>query len=329
MDIEFHYYLTYLIALRAGFTNDDAYVIAYASQHVDDNTKQYKISQGTPDAYTNYRSQTSDITKPEKDLMRIYPIFHFMPGDKREIECDSALRRDGKFHVLNTIPDNSNARTVLKAAFESKDLYRIGIATHMYADTFAHQNFVGYYESFNSMIGLLEEAIPDVGHADAKHAPDWPALLWEDKRLIRNNASIDNKERFLNAADRILEEFCRFLDPACEAGVINQKKSALRAEIDKAIGDHDEKNKEQQNRIARYRKIIGDDFREYHEDAWLNEAVSKGFLAPLNPWADNEWRPNHEESHWYRFQEAVKNHQWFAKDNILDPLTKNLELERL
>ena len=329
MDIEFHYYITYLIALRGGFTSDEAYVIAYSSQYVDDNTRQYKINQGTADAYTNYISQTSDITKPEKDLMRIYPIFHFMPGDKQEIECDGALRRDGKFHVLNTIPDNCNARASLKAAFESKDLYRIGIATHMFADTFAHQNFVGYYESFNSMKGLLEKAIPDVGHADAKHNPDWPALKWEDKRLIRGHASVDNKERFLAAAERILEEYCRFRDLSCEASVLEQKKKALREEIDKAIGDHDESNREQRNRIARFKKLIGDEFKEYDENDWLNESVKKGFLAPFNRWADSRWKPNHEESQWYRFQEAVRNHQWFTNDEILVPLTAHLELERM
>jgi hypothetical protein len=261
--------------------------------------------------------------RSDGDLDELYADY------RKEIESDGALRRDGKFHVLNTIPDNSNARAVFKAALESKDLFRIGIAVHMFADTFAHQNFVGYYESFNSMKGLLEKAIPDVGHADAKHAPDWPALAWEDKRLIRKNASIDNKERVLAAAERILEELCKYRDPACPSETLEQKKSMLRVEIDKAIGDHDAKNQEQRNRIARYKNIIGDEFREYGEDDWLHNAVSLGFLGEVNPWARRRWKPDHEQSNWYRFQEAVKNHQWFAMDNILLPLTKDLELERI
>jgi hypothetical protein len=121
MDIEFHYYITYVIALRAGFNAEDSYVLAYSSQYTDDNTTIFKISQGTGDEYySNYISQTSDITKPKNELMRIYPIFHFMPGPKEEIESNTALRRDGKFHILNTIPDNGNARLTLKAAFETK-----------------------------------------------------------------------------------------------------------------------------------------------------------------------------------------------------------------
>ncbi|MFA4911740.1 MAG: DUF6765 family protein, partial [Desulfobacteria bacterium] len=37
MDIEFHYFLTGLIAHRAGFNTNDAKIIAYSSQYVDEN----------------------------------------------------------------------------------------------------------------------------------------------------------------------------------------------------------------------------------------------------------------------------------------------------
>ncbi len=333
MDIEFHYYITCLIALRAGFTKNEAYMLAYSSQHVDDNTDKVIISQGTGNEYSNYISQTSNILKAEKELMQIYPIFHFMPGNTEEIESDGAFRRDGKFHVLNTIPDNSNARVVLSAAFASKDLYRIGIATHMFADTFAHQNFVGYYESFNAMKGVLDKAIPDVGHADAKHNPDLPGLVWNDKRLIRRNAEISNKERFLKAAERIFEEFRRYKDPACRPDVMAGDKTILLKDIGEAIGIEggpEKNNDDQNNRIERYKALIGGAYQEYREYAWLDEsATRKGILAPFRKWAAYEWKPNYQSSHWYRFQEAVKNHQWFTKDNVLNQITANLELDRL
>lgn len=329
MDIEFHYYITHLVAIRAGFKTEDAYILAYSSQHTDDNTTIFKIIQGTAAVYSNYISQTSDITKPKKELMRIYPIFHFMPGTKNEIESDTTLRRDGKFHILNTIPDNSNASLALKAALETKDLYRIGIATHMYADTFAHQNFVGYYESFNSMKGLLEKVIPNVGHAEAKHSPDWPALVWDDERLIRKNTSVDNRERFLKAAGRLFEEYRKYVDPQCSADTVSKDKESLMTEIHKAIGDHDKNNEERPNRIARYKELIGKDFRDYKETGWFDEAAKKkGILPSFLPWTTYEWKPNHEGSNWYRFQEAVKAHQWFVRDNILDSITAPLELER-
>jgi predicted GNAT family acetyltransferase len=46
MDIEFHYYMTHLIALRAGFKPDDAFVIACASQHTDENDEAHRIEGG-------------------------------------------------------------------------------------------------------------------------------------------------------------------------------------------------------------------------------------------------------------------------------------------
>ncbi|MDO9287180.1 MAG: hypothetical protein Q7T83_00150 [Thermodesulfovibrionales bacterium] len=339
MDIEFHYYITYILALKAGFKNDEAYKIAYSSQFVDDNTTEFKISQKTADAYSNYISQTSDITKPEKNLMRIYPAFHFMPGKKEEIEQDSAMRRDGKFHILNTMQDNSNSRTVLKEAFNTKDLYRIGIATHMYADTFAHQNFVGYYESCNAKIKgetLLEKIIPNIGHADFQHNPDRPANIWPDTRLIRKNSEIDNKARFLKAAERIFEHYRLYLDPQSPKSVIDQEKGVLIKEIEKEIGDHDSNNEEMPNRIARYKEFIKDinngEFIEYEENAWFNETIDKNFIASIpliNGWGTYKWKAGHKETNWYGFQEAVKAHQWFVMENIINPITANLELEKM
>lgn len=331
MDIEFHYYITYFIALKAGFKSDDAYAVAYSSQHVDDNTEEYKISQGTADAYNNYISQTSDILKPEKKLMRIYPAFHFMPGKEEEIDTDSALRRDGKFHILNTIPDNSNARSLLKEALNAKDLYRIGIASHMYCDTFAHQNFVGYYESVNSMKGILEKVIPDIGHADAQHWPDWPGEVWEDVRLIKRNgnvAEIDNKERFLLASGRLFEEYRKYIDPACSDAKLQQDKSAMISTIDKAIGEHDKDNRESKNRTARYKSLItsaDNGFKDYVEKEWFTEAVDQKWFRPFTSY---NWKENYKESHWYKFQEAIKAHQKHAMSSILDSILVNLELER-
>ena len=83
-------------------------------------------------------------------------------------------------------------------AFKSSEdtrLYRIGIATHAYADTWAHQNFVGWYDFFND---ISLDVKPDIGHANAEHHPDWPAHRWEDSRLI--NDQVDNADRFFAAA---------------------------------------------------------------------------------------------------------------------------------
>lgn len=41
MNTEFHYYMTGIIAHAAGFTQEEARTIAYASEYTDENDKQY------------------------------------------------------------------------------------------------------------------------------------------------------------------------------------------------------------------------------------------------------------------------------------------------
>ena len=63
MDIEFHYWLTGLIAYRAGFNRDEAFTIAYSSQHVDENDVTLEIkSHGS--VYKNFISQTMNHAYP-------------------------------------------------------------------------------------------------------------------------------------------------------------------------------------------------------------------------------------------------------------------------
>ena len=106
MDIEFHYYMTFLIAAKAGFGPEDARIIAYSSQYVDDNDLIFEISKDKAQYYRNYISQTMNILKPKSKLFRIYPLFHFIPGDP---SFPGAYRRDGNLHWLNTTPDSKNA----------------------------------------------------------------------------------------------------------------------------------------------------------------------------------------------------------------------------
>ena len=56
--------------------------------------------------YQNYISQTMNILKPKRKLMRIYPVFHFVPDEPMS---ESACRCDGKMHLLNTTPGNEIA----------------------------------------------------------------------------------------------------------------------------------------------------------------------------------------------------------------------------
>jgi hypothetical protein len=329
MDIEFHYYMTYIISLRAGFKVDDAYTIAYSSQYTDNNDYPYEIvDDDFP--YENFISQTMNITKPRDELLRIHPYFHFFPGTKREIVNNSYPRKDGKLHLLNTIPNNMNVKRLFAKSLKSADLYRIGIATHTYADTFCHQNFVGFKESFNDMEGLLEKIIPSVGHADAKYQPDIPGLVWFDKRHVSSHVEVRNKDRILEAAENIFQFYC---DNCTKISNIEKNKQKLVSELSEAIGEISGEDKREEERKKDYRDILKSitkgAFKDYDEDTWLDEAVSYRPKAETigTSQVENEyfWKPGFKGSNWFKFQEAVKFNQKLA-ESILRPLLTKLEL---
>src|SRR3989304_7311409 len=213
MGVEFHYDMKYIIALRAGCKVDDAYTIAYSSQYTDHNDFPWRI-ESKDAAYDILISQTMDPQKPQMERLSIYPVFHFCPGTKEEMFKYSPLRKDGKFHLLTTIPDNSNARKIFNEAIKSGNLYRIGIGTHMYADTFCHRDFAGWKDEFNWLqlkgliAGVWSKVGPAIGHALAMHTPDIPPLVWEDTRLTSKYSIKRNKEQILAAAGNILDFYC-------------------------------------------------------------------------------------------------------------------------
>jgi len=299
MNKEFHYWITGIIAYKAGFSAEEANIIAYSSQYVDDNNRGKKIlDKSTNKVFTHYISQTMDILKPKNKLLRIYPIFHFIPGNP---VCAKARRRDGKMHLLNTTPDNETANSLLQAAFQADPasrLYRIGIATHSYADTWGHQNFVGWHDSFNAL-GL--NPIPNIGHADALHNPDLVNFSWQDQRLVEKN--INNNHRLLAAAQALFQHYTHYLKTTADW-------PSLKADLTKLISTPDE-----QVRIKAYR-AYAPWLQSYDEHIWFSEAVAeeKGILQyiPFNVFPSKcAWRDGitKEKTDWYKFQMSVIDHE--------------------
>jgi hypothetical protein len=323
MDIEFHYYMTHLIALRAGFKNDDALKIAYASQYTDDNDEEFKITGGDV-AYSNLISQTSDIQKPQEERLSIYPIFHFCPGTKDEISKYQILREDGARNPLTTIPDNSNARRIFADAIKTGDLYRIGIGTHMYGDTFCHRDFSGWKDKSNwiqlkGFVGELWDAVgPAIGHALAMHNPDIPSLVWEDSRLTAQYRLKKNKEQILLAAGNIFDFYCGLTKLGKEQSAT---RSTLLGELSDAIGNDAEVDSTKEIRDGNYKGLLGTDYREYDERQWFYSAVDEK-VDPETVGTSNTrtliWKKDYMQSDWFLFQEAVNQHHAVAMNVLKD-----------
>jgi len=325
MDTEFHYHITFILARKAGFSASDSYKIAYSSQYTDDNTYRYFINFEDGTSYLNEISQTFDITKPSPKRQKIYPLFHFIPAGE---ECaDQNHFQRYRHHVFTTIPDSPNARALFDAALESKDLYRIGIATHGYADTWAHQNFVGFKHKINGK--RFEIIIPNIGHADFMHEPDRVHNEWKDTRLKDEYADIQNDNRFLEAAKTIFIRFWKFIHPGNSARQAETEYDELNLEtqLKDAMDETYFWGADEKARTRAYKRICRElDKKKYRYDprAWRHDAVKK---MPLETdLFDRYWaRKNFHGSDWCRFQEAVKAHRDLALERF-KPLFEQVRL---
>jgi hypothetical protein len=341
MDIEFHYYMTYLIAARAGFSPQDAAVIAQAAQEIDDNHIPIEVSAGTPYAFTSTLSQTMDILHPRHNT-KIYPVFHFIPGDQ---DAPSAKRNDGRKSPWVTTPNSGLANDMLDTALKSKDLYRIGASAHAYADTWAHQNFLGVEDNFNDMPydpskGILENAMNlvtplKIGHAIAQHLPDIPGLIWNDGRLAE--PVVINSARFLDAANHLFRKLFAYNNAGSTGKNVDVEAAALLADLQADIGPSSQGSiANDPARIERYKKRAltsqygGAALETYVLGKWtdaafveqrtdiaqqlalymaenvnlIGDVLDFGVRMPCT-WKDP---PNYRKTTWYKFQNAVNSH---------------------
>lgn len=328
MNIEFHYYMIYYLAKKAGFSSDDAYVIAYSSQHTDDNRTRYKVKIDDENTYSNYMSQTMNIKKPMETLMRVYLCFHFLPGD---YETSSAYRRDGKLHLLNTTPNSENAKKIMNETMALNCLYRLGISLHVLADTWSHQNFIGCKDYVNADYAIaIKKLIPNIGHADFLHQPDEVALKWSDNRLIPSHAEVRNKKRMLVACKECFSWLIKYKDKDVTPVDIDNKWADIFVELSDAMGDEYEGcDHHKDRRISKYKKLIGDSFKEYEDEGWFNESISTKKKFRIFPFPrkvrEYSFKKDYSKKHWYKYQESVKKHQTYVR-TILDEKLEKMEI---
>jgi hypothetical protein len=329
MDMEFHYHMTYLIAARAGFSAAEAATIAYASQFVDDNTEPWTVV-GAPGgaAYASAITQSMDPFEAldqdrEATLFPIYMAFHFIPGEPSR---ESAWRKDGRMHFLNTTPNSLFARTLLKQAIRSRNLFRIGIAAHAYADTWAHQNFAGYADTFNCP--AMKNPL-GIGHLLFGHHPDPPGHIWADPRLVGHQREIDNTGRCILAAKHLFHHLWMGRPAGSREPDEGKAIQALCDDLMQAIGPTADGPGAVKRRLAKYDKLGrkpefgGQPISEFLKKRWFDEAVRE--TGP----GKGEWKTpaTFHETAWFKFQEGAKKHRTLAWSLISAGLEDRMELQ--
>ena len=225
MQIDFHFGATYAIARLAGFDDADAQVVAGAAQYVDDSTTTGFIR--FDNGMRFYRQATAhpplDLKNASNDVgAQSWLPFHFLPGnDGLESRAPTSAHYRQR---LVCRPDSFVARAMMRDVIEAKahtpdhSLHRLGIAAHVFVDTFAHRGFIGERTGFNDVSrietgagkALQRMPVPPIGHGQVSTYPDRPFLHWRYRDSAGTVVERDNPTDFQVAANRLCEEFQRY-----------------------------------------------------------------------------------------------------------------------
>jgi hypothetical protein len=305
MDKEYHYHVNYIIAKMGGFDAQIAERIAHSSQLTDDNIKNFKILLPAGKCYSNQISQSIDIRIKTQKLNHIYQCFHFQPG------CLGA-RENETFWL--TQANSPFSQEMLKKALEVGDPYLIGIASHAFADTYAHHGFCGHSSQLNNPLGLRN--IINYGHLYFGDLPDLIGVKWYD---IRHKKTVDNNRRFLRASLELLAFYLRH--NGAGDGLISQQQQLLEALLTQIWGCSviyfPGINLRSRVRINQYKKYLvqlgcGEQITQisYSPKTWLQQAAR--YEKSTKTWVANE---GFYSSHWFNFQEAIKVYQQIFGQN--------------
>jgi hypothetical protein len=226
MQIDGHHTLTYIAARLAGFPHSKASIIAYSAQYVDDATNSGTLHFKNGAMYQRISSAHKMLDYRNTDELANHQVwipFHFLPGNGGK---PAGHNPDGSFiKKLICRPDSPLARDMLTACVKDHDkpyaLHRLGVAMHVYADTWAHQNFAGVNHKINEVDDLksnnkkldgsffkkianffLSQSFP-LGHGAALSHPDRPSLVWSYTNGLDDPVERNNPKEFFEATDKM------------------------------------------------------------------------------------------------------------------------------
>ena len=243
MQIDFHYTATYVVARLAGFDREQADIVAFSAQFVDE-AESTRPGQATAETL---RPCVGPVGGDDALVGHPVPVlFHLLPGNRGGDFAERLVCRAG----------SPVARAMLDGAIADRDraygLHRLGVALHVYADTWAHQGFSAVLHPYNEVTGhreigdcgvfpdglaaayerLKKNPAPPISHRQASEFPDLPFLAWQyvdgrGETVERNNAAL-----FCDAADHMYKAMRRFI-----AGDAAAPVDGLDAEQRRIIGD--------------------------------------------------------------------------------------------
>ncbi|BBO83846.1 hypothetical protein DSCO28_44120 [Desulfosarcina ovata subsp. sediminis] len=344
MQIDFHHATTYVAARLAGFDPADADIIAYAAQYVDDATSAGAIHFDNKAMYQRISSAHKMLDKRNAEALANHLVwipFHFLPGNAGMAADQNP---DGAFiEKIICTPDSPIAREMVRQAIVEKEkpygLQRLGVAMHVYADTWAHQGFAGVLHPVNEVENaketgksggfskklstilndFLDDAIPPLGHGRALTFPDMPFLKWRYKNYQGAEIVRDNTALFCEAANHLCMAMQRYIAGDADADVPGmdagdrQKIEDLFLSTTKDDGE---------KRHAVWIKAIksgafsfGGETIAYAgkgKGSWKEQALGTNFDLPVHT-----FKEKFMQSNWKRFHDAVQAHRLHVVHDLL------------
>lgn len=277
MQIDGHHTLTYVVARYAGIDHKTAEKVAYAAQYVDEATNDSEVHFDNGAMFNRIVSAHKMLDYRNTQALanqKVWIPFHFLPGNSG---FSAGVVPEGSFiNRLICIPDSQVSRDMLRMVAKHWDqpyaTQLMGVAMHVYADTFAHQGFAGVIHEVNEVqniestsTGLLQsyqdkilsyslsESSP-LGHGAALSFPDRPYTSWTYINGLGKVVDRDNTKIFLDAADAM----CRAMQ--C------WKSMDTSVNIDSQLG----LTEEQKSLIREALLEINDDDGEIRHATWLS-----------------------------------------------------------
>jgi hypothetical protein len=241
MQTDFHHAVTYVVSRIAGFEHTDAEKIAYSAQYVDDAVNEGPVNFDNGALFN--RNSSAHKMLDYRNMAQLannqcWVSFHFLPGNAGLAAGENP---EGRFtNKLVCTPNSFVAQDMLQACLENKHkpyaLQQLGISMHVYADTWAHQGFVGITNDFNdikevnvlsdtphpswrdkasSFFGNLWDDVQSrvagdvlpLGHGAVLSFPDMPYLHWNFTRQSGEVVERFNYNEYIAAA----QHMCKFM----------------------------------------------------------------------------------------------------------------------
>lgn len=346
MQIDFHHAVTYVAARLAGIGRGEAATVAHAAQYVDDATNGgfIRFRNGAMYDHIATAHRMLDYRNGEElQDAKVWSAFHFLPGNDG-LPADAANPHTHDMRMVCR-PNSFVARDMVRECIRRRDdanaLHRLGITMHVYADTWAHQNFSGLLNDMNRVTALeagpksfgadigeylksmfIGENAP-VGHGPALAFPDMPYLKWGYIAGDGQPVYRDNTEIFVEAADHL----CRAMrawragdENLDQPGLPDADKARIRELfLAQADEDGDVRHGHWLRAIDRGAFSFGRESIAYvakGPGSWKYKAL--GTLAAEDSFEDRfDYTPAFLTSDWKRFHDAAQQHRLYVLTELL------------